>query len=284
MHSHTKPVTVQYFIVDRALSTLKINTVKGGIVEEIKGLLIDLDGVIYNDSELIPGAPECIYWLQKNKIPFRFITNTTMKSRETLQRKLSSFGIEIKKEEIFTTLNAAVAYIKKSGKEKCHLFLKEDAQKEFAGFNLEAKDPDFVVVGDLGDDLKFASLNKAFQMLFAGAELIALQKNRYWVSDRGYTLDAGSIVAMLEFAANKKGQIMGKPSPHFFALAMADLNLPPENVVMVGDDIDSDIIGAQKMGIRGVLVKTGKFLAADLKKTDPWKIIESIADIKQIFS
>ena len=255
-------------------------------MEEIKGLLIDLDGVIYNDSELITGAKDSICWLREKNIPFRFITNTTTKSRKTLQNKLESFNIKVKPEEIFTTVYAAVRYIRKSGKEKCHLLLKEDAKKEFYEFNLEAKDPDFVVVGDLGEDLSFGKVNIAFQKLLSGAELIALQKNPYWLSDKGYTIDAGALVAMLEFAAGKKGQIMGKPSPHFFALALNDLNLPSENVVMIGDDLDSDILGANRMGMRGVLVRSGKFLPADLKRTDikPWKTIDNISNLYQIFT
>jgi HAD superfamily hydrolase (TIGR01458 family) len=253
---------------------------------EIKGLLIDLDGVIYNDSQLIPGAKESIRWLRDKNIPFRFITNTTMKSRVTLQQKLQSFGIEVIKEEIFTTVYAAVLYIKKSGKDKCHLLLLDDAKEEFYEFDQKAENPDFVVVGDLGDDLSFETVNIAFQKLLSGAELIALQKNRYWLSDKGYTLDAGAWVAMLEFAANKKGQIIGKPSPHFFALALNDLNLRPEHVVMIGDDIESDIIGANRMGMRGVLVKTGKFLPSDLERTDkiPWNVIDNIGGLHKIFT
>jgi len=95
----------------------------------------------------------------------------------------------------------------------------------------------------------------------------------------------GAIVAMLEFASGKKGQIIGKPSPHFFALALNNLNLSADQVVMIGDDIESDIIGAKRMGIRGVLVKTGKFAAADLERTDvkPWRVMDSIADVKHLF-
>jgi HAD superfamily hydrolase (TIGR01458 family) len=254
-------------------------------MEEIKGLLIDLDGVVYNDSELIPGATDTIDWLRKKKIPFRFITNTTMKSRISLQKKLESFHIRVDPEDIFTTVYAAVLYIKKSGKDKCHLMLMDDAKNEFNDFILDSAKPDFVVVGDLGDNLSFETVNDAFQKLLSGAELIALQKNRYWLSDKGYTLDAGAWVAMLEFAANKKGQIIGKPSPHFFALALNDLNLPPENVVMIGDDIESDIAGADRLGIRGVLVKTGKFLPSDLQRKDiqPWKTMNSIKDLHTLF-
>jgi HAD superfamily hydrolase (TIGR01458 family) len=254
-------------------------------MKDIKGLLIDLDGVIYNDTKLIAGAKDSIQWLRDNNIPFRFITNTTMKSRATLQQKLTAFNIHVQKEEIFTTVYAAVTYIRKSGKDKCYLLLMDDAKKEFEEFRLDTTDPDFVVVGDLGDDVSFESMNRAFQKLLSGSELLALQKNRYWLSDKGYTLDAGAWVAMLEFAANKKGQIIGKPSPHFFALALSDLNLSPEKVIMVGDDIESDIGGAQRLGINGVLVKTGKFMPSDLERQDirPWKVIAGIGDLPNIF-
>jgi len=161
----------------------------------------------------------------------------------------------------------------------------DDAKEEFNEFNLEAENPDYVVVGDLGETLSFGVVNIAFQKLFSGAELIALQKNRYWLSDKGYTMDAGALVAMLEFAAGKKGQIIGKPSPHFFALALDDLEMKPENVLMIGDDIESDIKGAQRMGMRGVLVKTGKYLPSDLERKDvsPWKTITDIGEIESIF-
>lgn len=253
-------------------------------MDDIKGLLIDLDGVIYNDSQLIDGAAESIQWLRDQRIPYRFITNTTMKCRQTLQMKLKSFGIQTEINEIFSAVYAAVMYIRKSGKTGCHLLLADDAQKEFAEFDSDIENPDFVVSGDLGDDLSFQALNVAFQKLFSGAELLALQKNRYWLSDKGYTLDAGAVVAMLEYAAGKKGQIIGKPSPHFFALALDDMDLPPENAIMIGDDVESDINGAQRMGIRAVLVKTGKYLPEDREKLKepPWKEINSIADLPDI--
>jgi HAD superfamily hydrolase (TIGR01458 family) len=233
----------------------------------------------------VTGAVEAIAWLQMKKIPFCFLTNTTMKSRETLQTKLSGMGIRVEVEQIFSAAYAAALYVKKSGKEKCHLLLTDDAKKEFNEFILDSEKPDYIVVGDLGYKLNFESINRAFQMLFAGAELIALQKNRYWISDIGYTIDAGATVAMLEFASGKKSQIIGKPSPHFFALAMNNLNLSADQIVMIGDDIESDIGGAKRMDIRGVLVKTGKYSPEDLTRDDlkPWRILDSIADINQLF-
>jgi HAD superfamily hydrolase (TIGR01458 family) len=252
---------------------------------DIKGFLIDLDGVIFNDSVVIEGAREAIGWLQEMEIPFRFLTNTTMKSRDSLCKKLKSFGIEVKNDQIFSAVSAAIAYIKKSGKQKCHLLLRDDAAGEFHDFDLRSENPDFIVVGDLGEKINFETLHFAFKKLLSGAQLIALQKNRYWISDRGYTMDAGAIVAMLEYASGKKAQVVGKPAAHFYALALADMHLKPEEVVMIGDDLETDVSGAQRMDIRAVLVKTGKFNAEDLEKhpVKPWRVIDSIADIKNIF-
>jgi phospholysine phosphohistidine inorganic pyrophosphate phosphatase len=256
------------------------------MMEEIKGLLINLDGVVFNDTVLMEGAAESIRWLQEKKIPYRFISNTTMKSRETLCQKLMAFGISSKKEDIFSAVYAAVVYIQKSGKKKCHLLLMEDAIQEFSGFDMQEQKPDFVVIGDLGKNLNFELMNTALRMLLSGAELIALQKNPYSISDQGYTLDTGAVVAMLEFSSGKKSQIMGKPSPHFFALVLDDLKLAPENVVIIGNDIESDIKGAQRMGIRGVLVNTGKYQPDELQreKIKPWRVMESIRDLKSIFN
>jgi len=251
----------------------------------IKGLLIDLDGVIYNDTQLIPGASETIELLQQNKIPFRFITNTTMKSRKTLKKKLAGFGINVSEDNIFSAAFAAAQYIRIQGKTKCHLLIEiDDAQKEYFALDLNSDKPDYVVVGDLGEKITFDLLNTAFQKLFEGAELIALQKNRFWLSDKGYALDAGAFVALLEYAANKKSILIGKPSKGFFETALNDMGCTTDEVLMIGDDIESDIKGARAIGIKGVLVQTGKFLPKDLKREDvtPWKTIKSIIEIKEL--
>jgi HAD superfamily hydrolase (TIGR01458 family) len=250
----------------------------------IRGLLIDLDGVIYNDTVLIPGADQFVAWLQRSNIPFRFITNTTMKSRASIKKKLEAFGIYVESNLIFSAAHAAAQFIRRSGRFKCHLLLKEDARREFHDLILDDDQPDYVVVGDLGDEISFDQLNEAFQKLFIGADLIALQKNRYWLSDRGYTLDAGAFVALLEYAANKKSIVIGKPVKQFFEMVLKDLNLPREEIVMVGDDIESDIKGAQACNIKGVLVQSGKFRESDLQRNDvtPWRTIKNILTLQEL--
>jgi HAD superfamily hydrolase (TIGR01458 family) len=188
--------------------------------------------------------------------------------------------------EIFSAVVAAVQYIRTSGKKSCHLLLCDDAKTEFAEFDQDADIPDYVVVGDLGDDISFKQLNIAFQKLFAGSMLLGLQKNRYWISDEGATLDAGAFVALLEFAAQKEAVIVGKPQLDFFRLALEDIGISSDRVYMVGDDIESDIIGSSHAGIKGILVKSGKYndtisLPKDLHIAH---IMNSVADLPNIIN
>ena len=247
----------------------------------IKGLLIDLDGVIYNDSQIIPGSADTIQKLQQKNIPFRFITNTTMKCRDTLRKKLNNFGINAQVDEIFSAAYAAAKYVSQFPGAKCHLMLKEDSKKEFIGLESNEDIVDFVVAGDLGDAVTFDLLNNAFIRLMHGAKLVALQKNRFWLSDKGFTLDAGAFIALLEYSSNQEAILIGKPEKKFFELALADLGLLPEDVLMIGDDIESDIGGAGRLKIHTCMVQTGKFRQEDLDRSQvkPDYIVSSIADI-----
>lgn len=252
--------------------------------EKVKGLLIDLDGVIYNDSQVIPGAVETIQKLRDNRIPFRFITNTTMKCRSTLLKKLNDFGIQAEENELFSAAYAAAKYISRFPSVKCHLMLMEDAKREFMGKESDELNVDFVIAGDMGETITFDLLNNAFVRLMNGAKLIALQKNRFWFSDIGYTLDAGAFVALLEYSANTQAILIGKPEKRFFELILADLNLSARETLMIGDDIESDIIGAANLEMITCMVKTGKFRQGDVdrSKIKPEYIIPSISNIFEL--
>lgn len=235
-------------------------------MSKICGLLIDLDGVIYNDTQPIPGAKETISWLKEHNIPHRFITNTTMKSRETLAAKLTSMGIDTNRNQIFSAAYAASLYVRQR-EGCCFMLLLEDAKKDYRGLECRSGTADFVVVGDMGETLTYGLLNEAFRHLHNGAQLIALQKNRFWLSDKGYMLDAGAFVALLEYAADTQAVLIGKPARPFFETALSDLGLNPEKVMMIGDDVESDIRGAATLGLKTCLVKTGKFRQKDLDKS-----------------
>lgn len=250
----------------------------------IKGVLLDLDGVIYNDSKPITGADETVAWLKEQFIPFRFITNTTMKSRQTLAEKLASMNIQTKPENIFSAASAAADFLRAKKKNRAMLLLLEDAKKEYRGIPQDEQNVDYVVVGDMGDAFTIPLLNKAFNCLMQGAQLIALQKNRFWLSDEGYRMDAGAFVALLEYASNQSSVLIGKPSAEFYRLALKSLGLKPEEALMVGDDVESDIAGAAAIGIKTCLMKTGKFREQDLARSavKPDWILPGIADLPKL--
>jgi len=249
----------------------------------IKGLLIDLDGVLYVGDKVIPGAREALEYLREKNYRFRFVSNTTRKSRMTIAERLAAMGFDIPEEYIFTPPLAAVRYMQETGKNRCYLLVTGDVDRDFApvfGSVLPAA-VDYVIIGDAGDKLTYENLNHAFRYLMEGAELIALEKDRYWMTPDGLSLSAGPFVEALEFATGKTAVVMGKPSLSFFALALRDMGLSPEEVVMVGDDVLTDIGGAHTAGMGGILVRTGKFREETLRSAlvKPSRVIGSIADL-----
>lgn len=252
-----------------------------------RGVLIDLDGVLYLGGKEIPGAHEAIDYLTDKRVPFRCISNTTRKCRKTICLQLSKMGFEIPEEYIFTPPQAAIAHMHCSGKSLPRFFLLTtgDVNLDFAGAGThDSETADYVIVGDAGDVATYDSLNTAFRLLMEGAELIALEKDRYWMAQDGLSLSAGPFVSALEFATGKEAAVMGKPSRRFFELALEDMHLHPEDVLMIGDDILTDVGGAQAAGMTGILVRTGKFREDVLQRSAvrPDRVINSIADLQTI--
>jgi HAD superfamily hydrolase (TIGR01458 family) len=137
-------------------------------------------------------------------------------------------------------------------------------------------------LGDLGEGFTYARLDGAFRRLMSGAELVALQKNRYWEREDGLYLDAGPFVAALEYASGKTATVIGKPEAPFFEAALVDLALQAREVAMVGDDIETDVAGAQRAGLRGVQVKTGKYRAGvSMRRAEPDLVLDSVAGLPE---
>ncbi|MBI4552747.1 MAG: TIGR01458 family HAD-type hydrolase [Candidatus Latescibacteria bacterium] len=245
----------------------------------IRGLLIDLDGVLYIGRRTIPGALQAIKAIKARRFPYRFVTNTTRMGRKTIAQHLIGLGFPVTPSEIISPPSAAAQYIRQQGKSRYYLLANRYIQDAFMGLTETDDHPDFVVVGDLGRRFTFDALNRAFRLILAGADILALQKNRYWTTETGPVLDAGSFVAALEYATGKRAVVVGKPEQAFFELALAELNLRPFQVAMVGDNLDSDVGGAQQAGLQGVLVRTGNYRPEHLTESTvkPDLIIDSIA-------
>lgn len=239
----------------------------------IRGILLDLDGTLYVGGEAVAGAKEAVGSLKASGLAVRYVTNTTRKPRGWVCGRLRSMGFEVGEAEIFTP---ALAAARRIGTGTCFALVDDSLLADLTALNLTDDCPHYVLVGDLGEDFTYERLNPAFRHLMEGAELLALQKNRYWQTDVGLALDAGPFVSALEFASGKKASIVGKPEREFFRLALEDIGLEAGQVAMVGDDAESDVVGAKMAGLVGIQVRTGKW-QADAGEAD--LVIDSVADL-----
>ncbi|WP_455211841.1 TIGR01458 family HAD-type hydrolase [Kaarinaea lacus] len=249
-------------------------------------LLFDLDGVLYQGEQAISGAAQTVHWVQQHAIPHLFLTNTTSRPRSALVKKLAAMGINIEESQLLTPAVAACRWIKDNVNGDTALFIPQATQGEFHSVPLATPEQSehigAIVIGDLGERWTFTTLNRAFRLLMNQPQpaLIALGMTRYWRAEDGLRLDAGPYVSALQYAAGCEAVVLGKPAIPFYQAALHTLNLPADQVYMIGDDIRGDIDGAQQAGIKALLVKTGKFQASDLHLgITPFACLDSIANL-----
>jgi len=252
----------------------------------MQGLLIDLDGVLYEGENVIEGAPDAMAWLEAQGIPHLYLTNTTSRPRSALVEKLRLLGIEAEEDRILTPPVAASRWLAKQSQGPVSLFVAEATNAEFNDLLVaDPSDPGpvaAVVIGDLGERWTYSELNRAFRLLMAEPrpQLVALGMTRYWHSPDGLRLDTAPFVVALEHASGIRPMVLGKPARPFFQMALETLGLPAAETWMIGDDIRTDIDGAKRSGIRSVLLKTGKFRASDLRQgIEPDRVLDSVADV-----
>lgn len=252
----------------------------------LPGLLIDLDGVIYQSDRIVDGALEALDWIRQQQIPHLFVTNTTSRSRQDLLEKFEHFGFEAELEELMTPIVAANQYIERQQFGKIAAFVTASAAAEFSGVELVLPESeqavDAVVIGDLGEAWDYRQLNRAFRLLMQkpAPQLMALGMTRYWRGTDGLLLDVAPFVSALENAAACQALVFGKPAAAFFAAALQRLHRREDQAFMIGDDIAADTDAAQQCGIRAIQVRTGKFREADLEGViKPFAVLDSIADL-----
>jgi phospholysine phosphohistidine inorganic pyrophosphate phosphatase len=256
----------------------------------VRAILFDMDGVLYNSEEPIPGAAETLARLRQRQIPYLFVTNTTSRGRDALTEKLARFGIPASSSEIMTPCEAAADWLRSRSDGTVALFLSPAARTAFDGLERLPDDAEsgarYVVIGDLGSAWDFRTLNRAFRLLHANPEatLLALGMTRYWKAPDGISMDVAPFVAALENASRRKALIFGKPAPAFFHAAAERLGVPSGEILMVGDDIESDIAGAQAAGMQAALVRTGKFRTLDLEgSVKPDAVLDSVAELLDLW-
>jgi HAD superfamily hydrolase (TIGR01458 family) len=254
-------------------------------VSGVRGFILDADGVILLRGEPLPGAPEAIARLAELRIPVRVVTNFSSAHRTTLAAGLTRPGFAPDASKIITAASAAAAYTaKRFAGRPIFVIANADALREFEGqqvVSAEAAaepgaDVAAVVIGDGGDALSYANLDAAFRLIRSGAAFLAMHRNPWWLTKRGPTLDAGAFVAGLESSLGLRATILGKPSPVVFRQALTSLadelgerRLPAASVAMVGDDPVADIAAAQRVGLRAILVLSGKVSAEESEALRP---------------
>ena len=232
----------------------------------IHGVLLDLEGVLYVSGYPLPGAREALLSLRAAGIPVRFITNSTRLTRSTIVNRLAGMGLETPIQHLFTPAVAARQYLIARNLTP-HLLVHPGIESEFA--DLLGPVPGAVLLGDAGDGFSYENLNQCFRLLLEGIPLLAMGSNRYFRDRDDLNLDIGPFMAALEYAAEMEAVVLGKPSAEFFQAAVNSLDLPPQDVVMVGDDAEMDVCGALTAGLRGILVRTGKYRHGDEAKVEP---------------
>lgn len=223
-------------------------------------VLLDIAGVLYEGDKPVAGAVEAVADLRDGGVVLRFVTNTSRTPKRRVLEKLCGMGFEVAAHELFTAPMAARRWLEQHGK-KPFLLIHPDLREDFDG--MATDHPDAVLLADAGNDLNYPNLDAAFALLMEGAPLIAIGDNRYFHAGDRLHLDAGPFVHALEYAAGVEAVIAGKPSADFFRQALADADCPPEDALMVGDDVSADVQGALDAGLQACLVQSGKYRPHD---------------------
>jgi HAD superfamily hydrolase (TIGR01458 family) len=257
-------------------------------MRRIRAVLIDIDGVLTVSWKPLPGVVAALRQLRADGYPVGLITNTTSRTRASIASTLAAAGFPVTARDVLTAPVIAAAYLREHYPgARCLLLNSGDIDEDLAGLDLARPGPvglpavDVVLVGGAGPEFSYEALNRAFSHLQRGARLVAMHRGLYWRTSEGLQLDTGAFLAGLEQAAAIEAEVVGKPAAAFFAAALAHLGADAADTLMIGDDIETDVLAAQRQGLTGALVKTGKYLPRTHHSADgtPDYVLDSFADV-----
>jgi len=255
-------------------------------MRRIGAVLIDIDGVLTVSWQPLPGAVAALHRLRAAAVPLALVTNTTSRTRVSIAGVLAGAGFPVTASDIITAPVIAADWLRDHHPgARCLLLSSGDIGQDLAGLILAREnDPapaDVVLVGGAGPEFSYQTLNRAFGHLQRGARLVAMHRGLYWRTSEGLQLDTGAFIAGLEQAAGTEAEVVGKPAPAFFTTALAHVHADAAHTLMVGDDIETDVLAAQRQGLTGALVKTGKYLPRTHRAASgtPDHVLDSFADL-----
>ncbi|HEX3981961.1 MAG TPA: HAD-IIA family hydrolase [Acidimicrobiales bacterium] len=249
-------------------------------------VLLDVDGVLTVSWRALPGAIEVMGWLADHQVDYRLVTNTSSRTRREIAVKLGEAGMDVDGSLILTAVSSATRYLVDTYPGRGCLVVNEgDLGEDLEGVEqVDADHAGVVLLGGAGPSVGYEELNRVFGLALSGVPLVALHRNTRFETADGLVLDMGAFLLGLEAAAGVTATVVGKPARAFFEAALDDAGVDPTHAVMVGDDIVSDVLGAQSLGITGVLVRTGKFRPTDLDGDDgrPDHVIDDIGSLPHL--
>ena len=249
-----------------------------------RGVIFDIDGVLTYQGKVYPGAVQLTDTLRDKGVILRFLTNSTLKSRASCALKLRNAGFNVMDDEVVTSAFATAQYLKGLNPRSCWVLVDGEGGDEFYQFNQDTEDPEYIILGDNRSRFDFEHLNQVLRLLLKGARLIAMQAELLDTSQGDVILNVGSWVGMLERAAKVQAVIVGKPGAFGFELTLQTMGLAKAEVLVVGDQLGTDILGAKRFGMQSALITAGEFDPADLNgKVAPDYVFSSVIEVLGLF-
>jgi len=250
------------------------------------GFLIDMDGVLYRGPELIPGADRFVRELRDRDIPFRFLTNNSQRTRLDMVARLVRLGLDVEEQHVFTSAMATAQFLAHQKPGGTAYVIGEGGLLTALhqhGYAVVDHDPDFVVVGE-GRTFNLEMVEAAVRMILKGSKLIATNLDPNCPTQNGLRPGCGAMVAMLETAAGIKAFSVGKPSPVMMRAARKELGLTTDETSMIGDTMETDILGGVQLGFHTILVLSGGTKQDDLPRYayGPELVVESLGELAEL--
>ena len=263
----------------------------------IGGVLFDIDGVLVTSWKPIPGAAAALRVLADNQVARSYLTNTTTRTRQQIASALCATGMDVRPDEVITAAVLTADYVRANFPDaRCFLVNNGQIADDMPGIDIidsviyddgvVPDTPDVILMGGAGPEYSHVTLSRVYEWMAQGVPVVAMHRSTAWTTSEGLRIDTGMYLIGMEQTSGRKVTAVGKPAPAGFLAAAVRLGVDPDEMYMVGDDLNNDVLAGQVVGMTGVLVRTGKFRqdtldrwAADEFAMQPNHVIDSVADL-----
>lgn len=266
----------------------------------IGGVLFDIDGVLVTSWQPIDGAGEALRVLDEHQVGRAYLTNTTTRTRAQISDLLTTAGMPVRPDEIITAAVLTAEFVRdRYPGARCFLVNSGDVAEDMPGVDVVSsvdthggpmpEQPDVVLLGGAGPEYDHITLSWVYDWMAQGVPVVAMHRSTSWTTRDGLRIDTGMYLLGMEEVSGRRATAVGKPAPEGFLASAARLGVEPDEMYMVGDDLNNDVLAGQVVGMTGVLVRTGKFRqdtldrwAADEFAMQPNHVIDSVADLPDL--